>query len=107
MAPQDYLRPSQPNIWIDSLAHDPDLLQYICKKIGSDRIVMGSDYPFPLGEMPVPGKMLTSDEQVHAFLTPRDRAQMLAGNAIEFLGLGDMFAQKSKSASAQWIHISN
>lgn len=47
MAPQDYLRPSQPNVWIDSLVHDPDLLQYICKKIGSGRIIMGSDYPFP------------------------------------------------------------
>lgn len=67
MAPQNYLRPSQPNVWIDSLVHDPDLLQDICKKIGSERIIMGSDYPFPLGEMPVPGEMLASDERVRAF----------------------------------------
>lgn len=109
MAPQDYLRPSQPNVWIDSLVHDPDLLQYICKKIGSGRIVMGSDYPFPLGEMPVPGEMLASDERVRTFLTPRDRAQMLAGNAIEFLGLADMFPlEKSKSVlSAQRGILSN
>lgn len=35
--------------WVDSLVHDPDLLEFLCKKIGTDRIAMGSDYPFPLG----------------------------------------------------------
>lgn len=75
--------------------HDPDLLQLICKKIGPDRIVMGSDYPFPLGEMPNPGEMLSSDEKVGGLFSSETRARMLAGNAIEFLGLGDMY-QNSK-----------
>lgn len=82
----EHLRSGQ-NIWIDSLVHDPDLLEFICRKIGSNRIVMGSDYPFPLGEVPVAGKMLCSDDQLSRFLSWEERARMLAGNAIEFLGL--------------------
>ncbi|KAJ5439593.1 uncharacterized protein N7458_010591 [Penicillium daleae] len=91
VSPQSYLESHQHNIWIDSLVHDPDLLQLICKKIGPDRIVMGSDYPFPLGEMPNPGEMLSSDKRVGELFSSETRARMLAGNAIEFLGLGDMW----------------
>ncbi|KAF8855200.1 hypothetical protein BDZ45DRAFT_715845 [Acephala macrosclerotiorum] len=83
--PTEHLRSGQ--IWIDSLVHDPDLLEFICKKIGSNRILMGSDYPFPLGEVPVAGKMLCSDDQLTKFLSWEERARMLAGNAIEFLGI--------------------
>ncbi|KAJ5890982.1 uncharacterized protein N7473_007210 [Penicillium subrubescens] len=91
VSPQNYLESHQHNIWIDSLVHDPDLLQLICKKIGPDRIVMGSDYPFPLGEMPNPGEMLSSDKKVGELFSSKTRARMLAGNAIEFLGLEDMY----------------
>ena len=54
---------------------------------------MGSDYPFPLGEMPVPGEMLANDEQVRGFLSDDMRARILAGNAIDFLGLHNMFKE--------------
>ncbi|KAJ6178962.1 hypothetical protein N7519_009423 [Penicillium mononematosum] len=91
--PQDYIQSQQSNIWLDSLVHDPDLLQFICKKIGPERIIMGSDYPFPLGEMPVPGEMLASDAQVGSFLSQEKRARMLSGNAIEFLRLESMFPE--------------
>lgn len=82
------------NIWIDSLVHDPDLLEFVCKKIGIERIVMGSDYPFPLGEVPEAGKMLCSDDKLASFLTWDERAQMLAGNAIRFLGLEERFEKR-------------
>ncbi|CAL5872398.1 uncharacterized protein PFLUO_LOCUS6662 [Penicillium psychrofluorescens] len=92
--PQDYLQSRQQhNIWLDSLVHDPDLLQFICKKIGPEKVIMGSDYPFPLGEMPVPGEMLASDTQVGSFLSQDERARMLSGNAIEFLKLEGMFPE--------------
>lgn len=91
LSPENYFQSHQHNIWIDSLVHDPDLLEYICKKIGSDRVIMGSDYPFPLGEMPVPGKMLACDQQVNKLFAPDVRQRMLSGNAIEFLGLQDIF----------------
>lgn len=33
--------------WTDSLVHDEKSLRYLADLIGSDRIVLGSDYPFP------------------------------------------------------------
>ncbi|KAH8646771.1 hypothetical protein BX600DRAFT_390368 [Xylariales sp. PMI_506] len=77
--------------WVDSLVHDPDLLEFLCKKIGPDRIVMGSDYPFPLGEVPMAGKMLCTEDQLSKFLTWDERAHMLSGNAIDLFNLGTHF----------------
>lgn len=80
--PQNYFQSHQRNIWIDNLVHNTDLLEHICKKIGPERITMGSDYPFPLGEMPVPGEMLANDKRVYGFLSDDLRARMLAGNVV-------------------------
>ncbi|OAQ68958.1 amidohydrolase 2 [Pochonia chlamydosporia 170] len=90
VSPTEQIAFPQRNIWIDSLVHDPDLLEYMCKKIGPERIVMGSDYPFPLGEVPFPGKMIDTDEKVKEFLSEEKREGMLWGNAVEFLGLYDL-----------------
>jgi len=35
---------------VDSLTHDPDILGLLLKHLGPDNIMIGSDYPFPLGE---------------------------------------------------------
>lgn len=43
--------------WIDSLVHDPLALQFIIDVMGEDKICLGSDYPFPLGEQH-PGKLI-------------------------------------------------
>ena len=75
------------NIWIDSLAHDPDLLEFLVKKIGAKRMLMGSDYPFPLGEVPEAGRMIARDLKVGSFLTWRQRADILAGNSLRFFNL--------------------
>lgn len=36
--------------WVDSLVHDPKMLNYITELVGADKVAVGSDYPFPLGE---------------------------------------------------------
>ena len=87
ISPADFFKHSQSNIWLDSLMHDADLVEYICKKIGPDRIILGSDYPFPLGEMPQPGQMLSTDKQVDKFLSAPIREKIMAYNALEFLGM--------------------
>lgn len=88
------------NIWVDSLVHDPDLLEYLLRKVPVANVVLGSDYPFPLGEVPTAGEMLIggggSDQQqtrrpVGEFMTWEERAGVLAGNAIRLLGLGEAF----------------
>lgn len=53
--PREYLG----KFWIDSLVHDPASLDYIVNLIGPDKIALGTDYPFPLGELE-PGKLIHS-----------------------------------------------
>jgi len=37
--------------WVDSITHDERLLRYILDLKGPNRICMGTDYPFPLGDL--------------------------------------------------------
>ena len=37
--------------WVDSITHDERLLKYVLDMQGSNRICMGTDYPFPLGDL--------------------------------------------------------
>lgn len=48
-------------LYTDSLVHDEQALKYLLSTIGEDNIVLGSDYPFPLGEHH-PGKLVESVE---------------------------------------------
>jgi aminocarboxymuconate-semialdehyde decarboxylase len=45
--PRNYLG----KFWIDSITHDAKALQYVLDMAGPDKICMGSDYPFPLGDL--------------------------------------------------------
>jgi len=44
--------------WVDCITHDPIMLDYILKMKGSKRVTLGSDYPFPLGDLEI-GKFVT------------------------------------------------
>ena len=44
--PQDYLD----RFYVDSLVHHPGMLRYMLELMGPERIALGTDYPFPLGE---------------------------------------------------------
>ena len=67
--------------WVDSLVHDADTLDFLLNKIGSDRIALGTDYPFPLGELE-PGELIESMS-----LSSEQRDKLLFRNALEWLGL--------------------
>lgn len=47
------------HFWIDSLVHDEKAMRFIVDVMGEDKICLGSDYPFPLGEHH-PGKLIES-----------------------------------------------
>lgn len=49
VAPKNYLG----RFWVDSITHDPLLLDYVLKMQGSHRVTLGSDYPFPLGDLEI------------------------------------------------------
>jgi aminocarboxymuconate-semialdehyde decarboxylase len=75
--PREYLG----KLWLDSLVHEPLMLDYLVKLIGAERVALGSDYPFPLGE-PEPGKLIESmpfDEET--------KAELLHGAALKWLNL--------------------
>ena len=67
--------------WVDSLVHDAETLDFLLDKIGPDRIALGTDYPFPLGELE-PGKLIESMS-----LSSEQRDKLLFRNALEWLGL--------------------
>ena len=67
--------------WLDSLVHEPLVLDYLVKLVGAERVALGTDYPFPLGELE-PGKLIESmsfDEEA--------KAKLLHGAALEWLNL--------------------
>jgi aminocarboxymuconate-semialdehyde decarboxylase len=70
------------HFYVDSLVHDADALKTLLNLFGVERVALGSDYPFPLGEAR-PGKLIESMEG----LSSKDKAQLLAGTCLEFLGM--------------------
>ena len=68
--------------YVDSLVHHPAALQLLLKLFGAERVALGSDYPFPLGEAH-PGSLIESMRE----LTTRDKEQLLSGTARKFLRL--------------------
>lgn len=38
------------HLWVDSVVHDADTLQFVAKKIGWNKIMLGTDKPFPIGD---------------------------------------------------------
>ena len=75
--PRNYLG----KFWLDSLVHEPAMLYYLIKLVGAEKVVLGTDYPFPLGEIE-PGKMIES--------MPFDeitKAELLHGAALKWLNL--------------------
>ena len=76
--PSHYLN----RFYVDSAVFDARALRLLVEVMGEDRVMLGSDYPFPLGELRV-GKLLRDMQG----LGDGARAKLLAGNARTFLGL--------------------
>jgi aminocarboxymuconate-semialdehyde decarboxylase len=67
--------------WLDSLVHDDKMLEYIVELVGEDKVALGTDYPFPLGELE-PGKLILD--------TPyptKVKEKLLSGNALDWLNM--------------------
>jgi aminocarboxymuconate-semialdehyde decarboxylase len=73
--PRDYLG----KFWVDSLVHDEVSFDVLMKTVGEDKICVGSDYPFPLGEHR-PGELVESmDIPIEA------KQKMMFENAMNWL----------------------
>lgn len=67
--------------WIDSLVHDENALRFIIDVMGEDKICMGSDYPFPLGEHK-PGNLIETMDLQAAI-----KEKLQFQNAMNWLGI--------------------
>lgn len=76
--PRSYLD----RLYFDSLVHSPEALRYLLTIVGSNRVALGSDYPFPLGEAR-PGALVESLSE----LDSEARERIFFKNAREFLAL--------------------
>jgi len=67
---------------VDSAIFDERSLKLLADVMGEDRIMLGSDYPYPLGEEHIGALIRGSD------LPQQAKTKMLGGNAAEFFALG-------------------
>lgn len=75
--PREYLG----KFWVDCITHDPTLLRLIIDMIGEDKVTLGSDYPFPLGDL-----------EIGAFIQdaglPKSTIEKIYGqNTLDWLGI--------------------
>jgi aminocarboxymuconate-semialdehyde decarboxylase len=75
--PSSYLR----RIWYDALVYTPQALRHLVEVAGSDKVVLGTDYPFDMG-VTDPVERATA-----AALPAADLTAILSGNAATLFGV--------------------
>ena len=82
--PGDYADPGAgfERLYFDSVLFDAEALRFLCTKAGADKVVLGSDYPFPIGD-PEPCRV------VRAAGLPEDQTRAILGDtAARLFGIG-------------------
>jgi len=72
---------------VDSAVFDEGALRLLVDVMGPNRVMLGSDYPFPLGEQEV-GRLVSN----HIGLGERAKHRLLSENAREFFDLPEIHA---------------
>lgn len=75
--PSEYLR----DMWFDSLVFTPEAIRHLAAQVGADRILLGSDYPYPWQLAPV-DHILACDS-----LSAAEKIGILGGHAAALLDL--------------------
>ena len=75
--PREYIG----HFWVDSATHDAQLLRYILDLLPPEKISLGTDYPFPLGDLKV-GEFIREMQ-----LTSETQEQIFWKSAVAWLGL--------------------
>ncbi len=68
-------------LYFDSLVFEPDVLEFLCRRVGAERIMLGSDWPFPIGDFK------PADVVKNANISASDKDAILGGTAAQLLGL--------------------
>jgi len=75
--PREYLG----KFWVDCITHDIDMLKYIVKTVGSEKVCLGTDYPFPLGDLEI-GKFIEESD-----MNQKDIENIMSTSTLNWLGL--------------------
>lgn len=75
--------------WVDCITHDAKALEFILDHQGSERVCLGSDYPFPLGDLEI-GAFI---EEMG--LPQKDVENIFANSTLEWLKLDKAFYQEA------------
>jgi aminocarboxymuconate-semialdehyde decarboxylase len=78
--PSHYLQ----RVYVDALVYEPDNVAHIIRTLGATKVVLGTDYPFDMGEE----RPLDVLEGVSG-LSSTDRENIKAGNALRLLGMAE------------------
>jgi aminocarboxymuconate-semialdehyde decarboxylase len=70
------------HVYTDTIEHDPRVLRFVVEMMGADRIMLGSDMPFPIGDHE-PRKIVTA-----ANLTAEHEASITGGLAAKLFRVG-------------------
>ena len=70
------------SLYTDSILHDPRVLRFVVEMIGAERVMMGSDMPFPIGDEE-PAKIVAA-----AGLKPDQAASITGGLAEKLFRVG-------------------
>jgi aminocarboxymuconate-semialdehyde decarboxylase len=87
-------------VWFDSLVHDPEALRLLLSVAGQGKVALGTDYPFPLGELS-PGAVV----RAAPWLDEETRASILHGSAATFLGSRAQHALRCAAYESPAPHV--
>jgi tryptophan 2,3-dioxygenase len=84
---------------VDSAVFDQRALAYLVDTIGTDQVMLGSDYPFPLGEERV-GALVRASK-----LPAEVKGKILGGNACKFLGMESAARAPTQLTYSTYLHV--
>lgn len=70
-------------LYFDSIVFESSTLKFLVDKVGAERVMLGSDYPFPIGD-PEPRRLIETGP-----FSDAEKRTMLAGAATELFGLDE------------------
>ncbi len=76
--PSEYLK----RMYFDTITHSPDALRYVIERVGADRVMLGTDYPFAVADFNPMGTVGAIPD-----LTEDERTSIAGDTAATLLGL--------------------
>ena len=89
LSPREYVN----RFFVDSAVFDTRALKYLVETMGAGQVMLGSDYPFPLGEHGIGGLIRRTDLEESA------KQNILGENAARFLGLKEDVRVEARDSS--------